>query len=115
MLRKTHTINAEGQAPGRLATQIVSLLRGKNRPEFVPYKDDGDIVYIENVSQMKYTGKKVEQKKYYRYTGYPGGLKDEGLKKLVITNPKKVLFMAVKRMLPDNKLRNNMLKRLIIK
>jgi len=75
--RKLHKIDASGKAPGRLATQIAIILRGKNKPEFEPHIDAGDIVEISNADELKFTGKKIEQKKYHRYSGYPGGLKEK--------------------------------------
>ncbi len=112
MERKTHTIDAKNKVLGRLATRIALLLRGKHKPDFVPYKDMGDIVIVENVSQMKITGRKMEQKKYYRHSGYMGGLKTIPLKKLFKEKPDEVLRKAVSGMLPKNKLRSEQLKRL---
>lgn len=112
MQRKTHTIDATNRVLGRLATDISILLRGKQKPDFVPYKDMGDIVIIKNVNRMKITGRKMEQKKYYRYSGYPGGLKEIPLKRLFKEKPGEVLKKAVYGMLPKNKLRPNQIKRL---
>lgn len=112
MERKTHTIDASGKVLGRLATRIVLLLRGKHKPDFVPYKDMGDIVVVKNVSKIKVTGRKMEQKKYYRHSGYMGGLKVTPLKKLLKERPDEVLKKAVSGMLPKNKLRSEQLKRL---
>ncbi|XOB41025.1 MAG: 50S ribosomal protein L13 [Candidatus Nealsonbacteria bacterium] len=112
MERKTHTIDAENKVLGRLATRVALLLRGKHKPDFVPYKDMGDVVVIKNVSKIKITGKKMEQKKYYRHSGYMGGLKITPLKKLFKEKPDEVLKKAVSGMLPKNKLRSEQLKRL---
>jgi len=112
MERKTHTINAKNRVLGRLATRIALLLRGKHKPDFVPYKDMGDVVVIKNVSEIKITGKKMDQKKYYRHSGYMGGLKTTPLKKLFKEKPDEVLRKAVSGMLPKNKLRSEQLKRL---
>ncbi len=112
--RKTHTIDASGQSVGRLSTQIASLLRGKHKPEYLPYLDLGDIVYVKNVSKLKFTGKKLEQKNYYRFTGYVGNLKTIKMSDVNKKNPGEIIKRAVKQMLPNNKLRNDMLKRLII-
>lgn len=112
--RKTHSFDASGKTVGRLATQIATLLRGKHKPEFVPHLDLGDIVYVKNVDKLKFTGKKLEQKNYYRFTGYVGNLKTEKMSELFAKNPAEVLKRAVKQMLPNTKLRNDMLKRLII-
>jgi len=112
MQRETHTIDATGKVLGRLAAEIAVLLRGKHKSDFAPYKDIGDIVIIKNVAQLKFTGKKMEQKKYYRHSGYPGGLKEISLKKLFEKNPSEVFKKAVFGMLPNNKLRAKMIKRL---
>jgi len=112
--RQTHTIDATAKVLGRLAAQIAVLLRGKHKPNFVPYKDMGDFVIVENVNKLKFTGKKIEQKKYYRHSGYWGGLKEIPLKKLFAERPAEVLRRAVYRMLSKNKLRVKMIKRLRI-
>lgn len=110
--QKTHTIDATNQALGRLAAQIAILLRGKNKPDFFPNKDMGDIVIVKNVGNMKITGKKMEQKKYFRHSGYLGGEKEIPLKKIFKENPAEVLRRAVFGMLPRNKLRIKAIKRL---
>ncbi|XOA42918.1 MAG: 50S ribosomal protein L13 [Candidatus Nealsonbacteria bacterium] len=112
MQRKTHTIDAEDKVLGRLASKVAILLRGKQKPDFLPYKDMGDIVVVKNVEKLKITGRKMEQKKYYRYSGYPGGLKEIPLKRLFKTKPEEVLKKAVYGMLPKNKLRSKQIKRL---
>jgi len=114
MKRKTHTIDATGKVLGRLAAQIAILLRGKHKPDFVPYKDMGDFVVVKDVGKLKITGKKMEQKKYFRHTGYLGGVKEISLKQLFKENPAEVLRKAVFGMLPKNKLRAKMIKRLKI-
>lgn len=113
--RKLHKIDASEQTPGRLATKIATILRGKNKPEFQPHMDLGDIVEVSNVSQMKFSGKKLDQRQYHHYSGFLGGLKSKKMKDVFATNPGDVLFRAVRKMLPNIKLRDNMLKRLIIK
>ncbi len=113
--RQIHKIDAEGQAVGRVATQIAILLRGKNKPEFEPHIDAGDIVEVANIDKFKFTGKKVEQKRYYKYSGYPGGLKETKMKDLNEKEPGEILRRAVREMLPPVKFRNDMLKRLIIR
>lgn len=110
--RKNHKIDAEGKVLGRLATEIVILLRGKNKPTFEPHIDNGDFVAIKNSDKIKITGKKMEQKTYYRHSGYPGGLKTKKLKDITKAE---ALKRAVWNMLPKNRLRNAMIKRLIIK
>jgi len=112
MERKTHAIDATGKVLGRLATEIAVLLRGKHKPDFVPYLDMGDFVIVKNVSKLKITGKKMEQKKYFRHSGYLGSFKEIPLKKIFKTNPSEVLKKAVFGMLPKNKLRAEQIKRL---
>jgi len=110
--RKTHVIDAQGRILGRLATEIANLLRGKHKPDFVPYRDMGDFVVVKNADKIKFTGKKLEQKKYYHHSGYLGGLKETPLKKLFERNPAAVLKKAVFGMLPKNKLRQKIIKKL---
>lgn len=113
MTREKHTIDASGKVLGRLATEIVLLLRGKNKPGYAPHKDEGDFVLVKNFKEIKLTGRKIDQKKYYRYSGYMGGLKSDPIKKLMEKKPTEILKKAVYRMLPKNKLRDRMIKRLI--
>lgn len=113
--RETHLIDASGQGIGRLATTIATILQGKNKPTYVPNVDSGDFVEVANVNQLKISDKKGEQKSYYDYSGYPRGLKAISLKKLFASSPEKVLFRAVSRMLPKNRLRTPRLKRLSFK
>lgn len=112
MKRNTHTIDATDKALGRLATEIVVLLRGKHKPDFVPNKDAGDFVIVKNISKIKFTGRKLEQKKYFHHSGYLGGLKEISLKNFFEKNPAEVLKKAVLGMLPKNKLKAEMIKRL---
>ena len=114
MERETHTIDAAGKILGRLATKISVLLRGKNKPDFAPNKDMGDIVVVENIEKIKVTGKKYDNKIYYHHTGYPGGLKEVPYKKVFERDPAEVLKRAVYGMLPKNKLRDKQIKRLKI-
>lgn len=112
MKRETHTIDGSGKVLGRLATKIAILLRGKHKPNFQPNKDMGDFVIVKNVDKIRFTGKKMKQKIYYRHSGYPGGLKEIPLEKLFKKDPSKVLKIAVMGMLPKNKLRKKQIKRL---
>lgn len=112
MKRNTHTIDATDKVLGRLATRIAILLRGKHKPDFVPYEDMGDFVVVKNVDKVKLTGKKKEQKKYYHHSGYLGGLKEVPLEKIFKRKPGEVLKRAVLGMLPKNKLRTKQIKRL---
>ena len=113
--RKLHQLDATDLTVGRLATKVSTLLRGKNKPEYQAHLDLGDIVEISNISKMKFTGKKLDQKQYHHYSGYLGGLKSKKMGDVFAANPGDVLYRAVREMLPDTKLRINMLKRLIIK
>lgn len=113
--RKLHKLDAADQSVGRLATKIALILRGKNKPEYQPYIDNGDTVEVFNIKNLKFTGKKLEQKKYFRFSGYPGGLKNEKMNDLKDSRPELILKKAVREMLPPTKLRDGMMKRLIIK
>ena len=114
--RQTHIIDATGHSLGRLATQIADLLRGKTKVGFAPYKDDGDFVVVENIDRMTITGKKKKQKIYFHFTGFIGGMKETTMDKLIEKKGvKEVLKKAVSGMLPKNKLKPEMLKRLNIK
>lgn len=115
MVRNTHNLDASGQTVGRLATQIAVLLRGKHKTDYAPNYDHGDMVMVANADKMKFTGKKLKQKKYHHYSGYPGGLKSVNMSKIFSVRPNEVLKRAVREMLPPVKFRDAMLKRLIIK
>lgn len=110
--RQTHTIDANGKVLGRLSTEIARLLMGKQKSEFVNYLDMGDFVVVTNAAKIKVTGKKMEQKVYTRHSGYPGGLKQETLGKMMDKKTEKVIEHAVKGMLPKNKLGSRMIRRL---
>lgn len=111
--RKIITIDAENKSLGRLAVEVAVLLRGKNKPDFVPYKDMGDTVLVKNIDKMKFTGNKLENKNYFHFTGYLGNLKQATLKEYLIKKgPKEVLRTAVMGMLTKNKLRAKQIKRL---
>jgi len=109
MERKIHKIDATEISLGRLSTQIANLLRGKMKVSYLPYVDGGDFVVVSNVEKIKITGKKLEDKKYYHYSGYPGGMKETPMKN---KSKEFILRNAVEHMLPDNKLRKEMIKRL---
>lgn len=114
MDKQTHTIDATGKVLGRLATEIVLFLRGKQKPDFAPHKDEGDFVVVKNLGKVKFTGKKLKQKTYFRHSGYLGNAKEITLQKMLEKNPAEVLRIAVLGMLPKNKLRPRMIKRLKI-
>ncbi len=110
--REWFVIDAEGQVLGRLATQVASILRGKEKPYFAPHLDTGDHVIIVNADQIRVTGNKMEQKVYTRYTGYPGGLRSATLKDRMAKEPDKVIRGAIKGMLPRGPLGRQMLTKL---
>jgi large subunit ribosomal protein L13 len=110
--RKWYVIDAEGLVLGRLASQVASILRGKNKPTFTPNVDTGDHVIIINCEKIVLTGKKLEQKFYRHHTLYPGGLKEVQAKKLVGEKPEEAVYLAVKGMMPKNSLGRTMLKKL---
>ncbi len=112
--RKIKTIDAEGQALGRLAGQVALILRGKDKVTFDPSKDEGDFVEVSNCHKIKFTGKKLDQKVYYHHSNHPGGLKTRKVKDVFNLDPGEVLKKAVWGMLPKNKLRDQMIKRLKI-
>ncbi len=112
MIRKIHTIDVKNKVLGRVASEVALLLRGKNKPSFKPNVDEGDFVIIKNVDQMKFSGKKYDQKVYKHHTGYIGNLKVRKIKNVYEKNPQEVFIRAVRGMLPNNKLRKSMLKRL---
>lgn len=113
--RERITINASGQAVGRLATQIATILMGKHKADYQPHIDNGDAVVVLNPRAVKLTGDKINQKVYYRHSTHPGGLKMIPVKKLLKDNPQKVILAALAKMLPKNKLRVERLKRVAFK
>jgi large subunit ribosomal protein L13 len=112
MERKTHTIDATNKVLGRLASEIAILLQGKQKSNFDPSKDMGDFVILKNVEKIKFSGKKFKKKKYYFHSGYLGGLKERTLEEIFKKDPKNLIKMVVSGMLPKNRLRKRMLKRL---
>lgn len=114
MSQKIYTIDATGKALGRIATEIATILIGKHKPDFVPYKDTGDKVIVKNVNKIKFSGKKILQKKYYHHTKYPGHLRSTKLADLFEKNPAEVLRKCVLHMLPKNKLIKTRIKKLKI-
>jgi len=104
-----HVLDAEERPLGRLASEAAQLLRGKHRPTFTPHMDNGDFVIVVNAAKVKVTGSKTQQKVYYRHTGYPGGLKETPLWRMLETRPERVIQAAVKGMLPHNRLGRKLL------
>jgi len=105
-------VDAADQVLGRLATRIASVLRGKHKATFTPHVDCGDFVVVVNADKIKLTGRKLDQKLYHAYSGYPGGLRSRTARELLETHPERVLEAAVKRMLPKNRLAKDMFKKL---
>lgn len=112
--RNWHLFDMKEKVLGRLATEIAQKLMGKSKPYFVPNLDCGDYVVVVNAKSTVVTGKKHEQKIYSSYSGYPGGLKKKSFKQLIIENPERIIREAISGMLPKNKLKRQMLKRLFI-
>jgi len=110
--KKWYVIDAEGKTLGRLATRIAMILMGKHKPTYTPHVDTGDYVVVVNADKIVLTGKKLDQKEYYRHSGYPGGIKVVTARQLLQSNPEKLVYLAVKRMLPKNTLGRHMLKKL---
>ncbi len=110
--RKWYVVDAQGQTLGRLATKVASILRGKHKPIYTPHLDCGDYVIIINAEKIHTTGRKLDQKKYYRHSGYPGGLKEVTLRDQLNKFPERVIEAAVRGMLPKNRLGRKMFKKL---
>jgi len=112
--RKWYVVDAKGKNLGRMASEIASILRGKNKPIFTPHADTGDFVIVINASEIVLTGNKLEQKMYRYHTGYPGGLKEIKYRDMIAKKPEKVIELAVKGMLPKNSLGRAMYKKLFV-
>jgi len=112
--RKWYVVDAEGQTLGRLAAKVANVLRGKTKPIYTPFLDTGDYVIVINADKVKVTGKKMEQKKYYRHSDYVGGMKEATLKEMLERHPERVVELAVKGMLPKGKLGRTMYKKLFV-
>ncbi len=112
--REWFVIDAKDQTLGRLATQIAHLLRGKHKPTFATHMDVGDYVIVINADKIRVTGNKLEQKRYYRHSGYPGGLTSRTLRQVLDQYPDRVIHNAVRGMLPKNRLGRKMIKKLKI-
>ena len=112
--RTWYVVDAEAQTLGRLATQIAGVLRGKGKPAYTPHVDTGDFVVVVNAEKIRVTGNKLDQKVYYRHSGYPGGLRERTLREQLDRRPTEVLRKAVKGMLPKNRLAAKQLNKLKI-
>ncbi len=110
--RHWYVVDAEGETLGRLATRIADTLRGKRKPEFTPHVDTGDFVVVVNAEKIGVTGNKLQQKRYYRHSGYPGGLRSRTLAEQLDRRPTEVIRKAVKGMLPRNRLANRQITKL---
>lgn len=112
--REWHLVNAADKVLGRLATEVALKLMGKNKTNFVPYMDNGDFVVVTNASRVKVTGKKAEQKTYFRHSGFPGGDVAESFQRLLKRRPEEIVRHAIRGMLPKTKLGRRMIKKLYI-
>ena len=112
--RKWYVVDATGYTLGRLASEVAKILRGKNKPIFTPFIDTGDYVIITNADKIKVTGKKLEQKVYYRHSDYVGGMKETTLKEMLNKKPERVIELAVKGMLPKGPLGRSMYTKLFV-
>ena len=110
--QRWYVVDAEGQTLGRLATRIADTLRGKRKPQYTPHVDTGDFVVVVNAEKVAVTGKKLEQKRYYRHSGYPGGLRSRTLAEQLERRPTEVIRTAVKGMLPRNRLARRQITKL---
>ncbi len=110
--RDWYVIDAEGKTLGRLAAEIARRLRGKHKPEYTPHVDTGDYIVVINAEKVQVTGRKEQDKQYYRHSGYPGGIKSINLGKLRATHPERIIENAVKGMLPKNPLGRAMYRKL---
>lgn len=110
--REWYVVDAAGQTLGRLAARVARILRGKHKPTYSPSVDTGDFVIVVNAEKIHVTGRKLDQKIYYRYSGYPGGLKEITLRNLLQRHPTRVIEHAVRGMLPKNRLGRQMFKKL---
>jgi len=112
--REWYLVDAEGKTLGRLATQIADTLRGKRKAQYTPHVDTGDFVVVVNAEKIRVTGNKLDQKRYYRHSGYPGGLRSRTLREQLDRRPTEVLRVAVKGMLPKNRLARQQITKLKI-
>ena len=110
--RKWYVVDADGQTLGRLASEVAKVLRGKNKPIYTPHIDTGDYVIVVNADKVKVTGKKLDQKIYYRHSDYVGGMKEFTLREMMDRKPERVIELAVKGMLPKGPLGRAMIKKL---
>ncbi len=110
--RRWYVVDAEGKTLGRLSSQVAAILRGKHKPTYSPSVDCGDFVIVVNADKIAVTGQRMEQKKYYRHSGYPGGLREFSLREQLNRHPTRPIELAVRGMLPKNRLGRKMIKKL---
>lgn len=112
--REWYIVDAKDKILGRLASKLAYILQGKHRPDYTPHVDQADFIVVINAEKVKLTGKKLDQKVYWRHSGYIGGLKLETARRLLERKPEQLIYLAVKRMLPRNRMRKKLLKKLKI-
>ena len=108
--RSWYVVDAENMVLGRLSSQVAAILRGKHKPTYTPHVDTGDHVIIVNAAKVRLTGRKLDQKKYYHHTGYPGGLKETTYRRLLETKPEFAIYESIRRMMPKGPLGRQLLK-----
>jgi large subunit ribosomal protein L13 len=111
--RKYYLFDCEADNFGRIATRVATILQGKHKADYVPNQDRGDNVVLVNISKIRFSGNKAEKKMYYSFSGYPGGITSRKLSDLIKNDPERIVFEAVYNMLPKNKLRDKMIKKLV--
>jgi large subunit ribosomal protein L13 len=112
--RGWHLVDAADQVPGRLATRIAKVLMGKHRPQYTPHVDTGEFVVVVNAEKVRFTGRKLDGKNYYSFTGFPNGLRIKTPRTVLATKPEDVLYLATRRMLPKTRLGKQMMRKLKI-
>ncbi|RJQ44684.1 MAG: 50S ribosomal protein L13 [Nitrospiraceae bacterium] len=112
VVKKWHIVDADGMVVGRLASKVATILRGKNKPIFTPHADTGDFVIVVNAAKVRFTGNKLDNKIYYHHSGYPGGLKEKTARNVMKDSPEDIIMLAVRGMLPKNRLGRQQLKKL---
>lgn len=110
--RGWHLVDAAGHAPGRLATRVAMVLMGKHRPTWTPHVDTGEFVVVINADKVKFTGRKLDGQRYWRFAGYPGSLRSKTAREVLATKPEDVLYLAIRKMLPKTKLGRQMVRKL---
>jgi large subunit ribosomal protein L13 len=112
--RRWHLVDAQDQVVGRLANSVATVLMGKHRPQYTPHVDTGEFVVVVNAAKVRFTGEKLDGKRYHSFTGYPGGLRIKTAREMMAKKPEDVIYLAVRRMLPKTKLGKKMVRKLKI-